>query len=152
MICFPASCTLVFLCMAGEPTAFWELPVKAKDGSIWCSQPTLLVLSCSTGWAIPKCYIFGLLFMPTICRLSLGLPHSFYLDPFTKVLTLIIVLLYRDLLYLCVIQSDSSLFAWYHLLQVQLSLIDAHWPLLSFTYTSIYDEEYINCTTRTLGP
>ena len=40
----------------------------------------------------------------------------------------------------------------YNLLQVQLSLVDAHRPLLSSTYTSIYNEEYINCTIRTLRP
>ena len=40
----------------------------------------------------------------------------------------------------------------YNLLQVQLSLVDAYRPLLSFTHTSIYDKKYINCTLRTLRP
>ena len=69
-----------------------------------------------------------------------------------KALTLTLVPLHHDLCYHCTIQSDSSLSVRYNLLQVQLSLGDAYRPLLSFTYTSIYVEEYINCTTRTLRP
>ena len=75
----------------------------------------------------------------------------FYLNPFTKALTLINVPSHHDFLYhpydLSAFDSPTR----YNLLQVQLSLVDAYQPLLSFTYTSIYNEEYINCTTRTLG-
>ena len=39
----------------------------------------------------------------------------------------------------------------YNLLLVRLSSVDLHLPLLSFTYISSYDEEYLNCTSRTLG-
>ena len=80
---------------------------------------------------------------------------------FHKALTAIIVLLHRDLLYHCTIRSDSSipypctitsLSVRYNLLLVQLSLVDLHLPLLSFTYISSYDEGYLNCTSRTLRP
>ena len=73
----------------------------------------------------------------------------------------IIVLLHRDLLYHCTIRSDLStpspctitlVSVRYNLLLVQLSLVDLHLPLLSFTYISSYDEGYLNCTSRTLGP
>ena len=100
---------------------------------------------------VDLCYIFRLLL-----HLSCADYHwdCFILlsQSIHKVLTLIIVPLYRNLLYPCTIQSDSSLSVQYNLLQVQLSLVDAHRPLLSLTYTSIYDDRYINCTTRTLGP
>ena len=94
------------------------------------------------------CYVFGLLLhLPyadyhwdCLISLSWSLP---------KALTVIFVLLHCDS---CTIWSCSNISVWYDLLWVQLSLVDAHRPLLSFTYTSIYDEEYINCTIRTLGP
>ena len=98
-----------------------------------------------------QCYIFGLL---------LCLPYADYHWDCTfllswslhKGLTLILVPLHRDLCYHCTIWSNSSLSVWYNLLQVQLSLVDAYRPLVSFTYNSLYVEEYINCTTRTLRP
>ena len=82
----------------------------------------------------------------------MGTASFLYLQSIHKVLTLIFVLLYRDSCYHCTIWSRLSTSVWYNLLWVQLSLLDAHWPLLSFTYTSIYDEKYINCTIRTLRP
>ena len=98
-----------------------------------------------------ECYVFGLLL------------HHLYADynwdciaslswSLHKVLTLILVLLHCDPCYHCTIWSSSSSSVWYNLLQVWLSLADSYQPLLSSTYTSIYGEEYINCTTRTLGP
>ena len=75
--------------------------------------------------------------------------------------TLILVLLHCDSLYHCTIRSYSnplcpctitSVFVRYNLLLVQLSLVDLHLPLLSFTYISSYDKGYLNCTSRTLGP
>ena len=69
-----------------------------------------------------------------------------------EALTLIIVLLHRDPCYHCMIWSSSSSSVRYNLPQVQLSLVDAYQPLLSFTYFSIYNEKYINCTTRRLRP
>ena len=40
----------------------------------------------------------------------------------------------------------------YNLLQVQLSLVDAHLPLHSLAYLVRYDNKYLRCTSRTLGP
>ena len=97
------------------------------------------------------CYIFRLLWCQPYtdyhwdCIISLS--RSLH-----KALTLILVPIHRDLCYHCTIWSDLSLSVRYNLLQVQLSLVDAYRPLLSFTYTSIYNKEYINCTTRTLRP
>ena len=40
----------------------------------------------------------------------------------------------------------------YNLLQVWLSLVDAHLPLHSPAYLVQYDNKYLNCTSKTLGP
>ena len=77
------------------------------------------------------CYIFGLFLMPTICRLSLGLPCFLYLDPFTKASTLFIVPLHRDCCYLL---YDMICLWSLCTIQVWLSLADGHLLLLSLTY------------------
>ena len=64
-----------------------------------------------------KCYIFGLL----LCLLYAGYHWDCIISlsqSLHKVLTLILVPLYRDLCYHCMIWSDSSLSVQYNLLQV----------------------------------
>ena len=40
----------------------------------------------------------------------------------------------------------------YNLLRVRLSLVDIYLPSHSLAYLVRYYEEYLNCTSRTLGP
>ena len=97
------------------------------------------------------CYAFGL---------SIRLPYtdyhwdcSFLLSwSLHQALALILVLLHRNLCYHCTIWSDLSLLVRYNLLQVQLSLVDTHLPSHSLAYLVRYDDGYLNCTSRTLGP
>ena len=95
---------------------------------------------------------FRTTFTPTLHRLSLGLPRFFYLDPLTKAMSLILYCYILDLLYHCTIWSLSWSLVRYNLLQVRLSLVDAHLPLHSPAYLVRYYDEYLNCTTRTLRP
>ena len=98
------------------------------------------------------CYVFGLSICLPYTDLF-GLPcSSFYLDPLIQAFTVLNVLSHHDLGSHCTIWSDSSSSVQYNLLWVQLSLVDAYRPLHSFTYISIYDKEYINCTIRILRP
>ena len=81
--------------------------------------------------------LLSLFFTPTICRLTLGLPHFLYLNPFTLVLILILYCYIADLPYHCTIQSFFDPLVQYHLIQVRLSLVDAHLPLHSLTLSLV---------------
>src|SRR6202012_5207787 len=104
---------------------------------------------------------FWTIYMPYIHRLTQTALFLFSTLIHSPGMTVTIVLLHHNPLYHCMIRSDSStpcpctitsVSARYNLLLVQLSLVDLHLPLLSFTYISSYNEGYLNCTSRTLGP
>ena len=85
-------------------------------------------------------------------QIIIGTAPFFLSGSLHEALTLILVLLHHNLCYHCTIWSGSSLSVRYNLLRVQLSLVDAHLPSYSLAYLVRYDDEYLNCTIRTLGP
>ena len=142
----------------GICTILCRMPMKqVKD--IKTNRPTtptacpwqLLWLHCNRlHWPITSRQMlrFWTIYTPPIRRLIQTARLSFILIP-SPGISVISVPLHHDL---CTICSDLSLSVWYNLLQVRLSSVDVYRPLLSFTYNSIYDEKYINCTTRMLRP
>ena len=85
-------------------------------------------------------------------QIIIGTALFLYLDPSIKALSLILYNYILDLFYHCMIQSPSDPLVQYDLLQVRLSLVDAHLPLHSPAYLIQYDDKYLNCTSKTLGP
>ena len=82
----------------------------------------------------------------------IGTALFLYLNPFTKAMSPILYDYILNLLYHCMIQSLSDPLVWYNLLQVRLSLVDAYLPLHSLAYLVCWDDEYLNCNSRALGP
>ena len=75
-----------------------------------------------------------------------------YLDTSIQALSLILYNYIVNLSYHCTIQSLSDPLVRYNLLQVWLSLVDAHLPSYSLAYLVHCDNKYLNCNSRTLGP